>query len=337
MARPKLGHFLLLVVYPVVIAGMLGSLGLVVWTHWLVNVVYPYHPSIVSPLPNHRKVESWSVPAPIEAENLWFPTEATTVFKGVEKPLIRAAAYLVVDLDTSRILLAHNYHQRKPIASLVKIMTALVAMEKSDPDELLTVSERAASVGEDSMGLIAGEKLSLKELLAGLILVSGNDAAEVIAEDTADRRELFVAWMNSKAYELGLTDTRFANPSGLMEKQNQEGGYLAEEYSTAYDLAVIARALLENGLLREIAALPELEIPATSNHQAYYLYSQTNLITTDPRVKGLKMGYTPAAGLSGVTYAESDGHRVVGVVLNTPTRRDDLKALINYAFWVIKS
>lgn len=331
MAKAKFGHFFLLLLYATLAGWLVVSLGLLIWTTWLTRLVYPFVPPLVSPLPPNQTDVQVSSAVGL-ASNLWLPKEKVGAERNLKKPDLQAEVYLAVDQNTGQILLAKNHHSRKPVASLVKVMTALVALEHARPDDQIRVSDQATTVGEDTMGLVAGEKLTLTDLLYGLIMHSGNDAAEAIAEGVAGRRQLFINWMNRKAYELGLSNTHFVNPSGLMEKDHQDRDYHAEEYSTAYDLVVIAHAYLEQPLLKKIAAAADHIIWETEDHRTYYLYSQTNLLTTDPRVKGLKMGYTPAAGLSGITYAEQDGQEIIGVVLNTPNRRDDLRTLIDYAF-----
>ena len=288
-------------------------------------------PPIISPVLKGGQEGNQAERYPVATPAWWRPLE------GEEQELgnIYAEAYLSVDLDSGRIVFAKNHRQRLPVASLVKVMTALVALEHALPDEIIRVSGGAAIIGEDSIGLESGEVLRLNELLFGLILVSGNDVAETISEGIGGKREVFVEWMNLKAKELGLEDTHFVNPTGLMEQDEKTGEYGAKEFSTAYDLAVMSRAFLQEPLLKTVAATPEYFIPATSSHKAYYLYSQTNLLTTDERVKGLKMGYTPEAGLCGITYAQERGREILGVVLNTPYRRDDLKALIDKSFEVL--
>jgi D-alanyl-D-alanine carboxypeptidase (penicillin-binding protein 5/6) len=283
-------------------------------------------PSIISPLFEERAGDQSQTY--LVNRNYWQPLE------GEEQELanIYAQAYLSVDLGSGRVLFAKNHHQRLSVASLVKVMTALVALDHAPSEEMMRVSPRAAAVGEDSIGLEAGEILRLNELLFGLILVSGNDAAETISEGVGGRREVFIHWMNTKAKELGLQDTYFVNPTGLMEQDEKTGEYRAQEYSTASDLAVISYAFLQEPLLKSIAMTPEYFIPTTESHKAYYLFSQTNLLTTDERVKGLKMGYTPEAGLCGITYAQDQGGEILGVVLNTPLRRDDLKSLLDQSF-----
>src|SRR5581483_4371880 len=137
----------------------------------------------------------------------------------------------------------------------------------------------------------------------------------------------FVAHMNQKAKILGLTDTFFVNPSGL-----EEDPPLPHEYSTAYDLAILTKYALSLPLFAKVAATVEYDIPYTSNHKHIYLFNETNLLTSYPGVKGVKTGYTPSAGLCLITYAENDGHKLIGVILNSESRREEMRALLNYSF-----
>lgn len=210
------------------------------------------------------------------------------------------------------------------MASLTKIMTAIIALENKKEDDTYIVNNEDL-VGEDSMGLTAGEQLSQKELLYGLLLTSGNDAAEVLAANYQDGgRRGFIKAMNDKARALGLTDTIFSNPSGL-----QGDG---EQHTTAYDLLVITKYALTNfPLFSKIVSTPEFDLPETSTHKAYTLISETNLLTTYPGVRGVKTGYTPEAGLCLVTYLDYGGHKIIGIILNSENRRGEMKDLLDQA------
>ena len=173
-----------------------------------------------------------------QAVNDWFPK---SVVKGVKdgELVLSAKAAIITNFETGEVLFAKGENERLPAASVVKIMTALVALEKNKLSDTFTVSEKAAKVGENSMVLSQGEKLTLRELLYGLMLVSGNDAAVTIAEGVSGSEEAFVGLMNDKAKKLGLKNTKFINASGL----DMDGD---SQYSTAYDLSVIAHTLWEN-------------------------------------------------------------------------------------------
>lgn len=319
MARPRLGHFWMVLVYPV-LGFLILELGfLFAWQNYLAPRTIKSDWGIISPLPHYLS------PGQIMAANLWLPDETKVSETNLSRPEILAESYLAIDLSTGEILLEKESRKRLLVASTVKIMTALVAIERGDPDQTLVVSDRATRVGEDTMGLSAGEKVTLEELLYGLLLPSGNDAAETIAEGVAGRREVFLNWMNSKVKELGLADSFFVNPSGLEEEGENN-------YSTAYDLTVIARHALKEPLFQEVVKTPEKVIPYSSDHKAFYLWSQTNFLARNPEVIGVKMGYTPQAGLCGVTLAQKDGHEILGVLLNTPNRREDTRVLLEYGF-----
>lgn len=257
-------------------------------------------------------------------QNTWFPKESSV--KNFDDLYMGAKAAIAVDYDNAQILFAKDYQTRLPIASTAKIMTALIVLENSDIAAVFTVSEAASSVGENSMGLTAGEKLQLLELLYGLMLVSGNDAAVAIAEGVAGSETVFVSMMNEKVRELGLKNTHFINASGL----DDDG---ASSYSTAYDMAVIARYTWENyPVFRKITSTVHYNIPATENHRDFDLYNDTNLLTTYPGVRGIKPGFTWEAGLCLVTYAENEGKRILVVILGSDDRRGEMKEILDYSF-----
>lgn len=238
-------------------------------------------------------------------------------------PQISATSALTFDLTTSKVLFAKDATTRLPMASLTKIMTAIVALEHPKEDDSYEVTQDDL-VGEDSMGLLAGESLSLSDLLYGLILHSGNDAAETLSSNFPTGRSGFIAAMNEKLATLGLSDTHFTNPTGLEGDGNQ--------YTTAKDLLVITRyGLLHFPTFRDVVSTFDYTIPATTTHQAYYLENETNLLTSYPGVKGVKTGYTPEAGLCLVTYLDYGGHQIIGVVLGSDDRRDDMKELLDYS------
>lgn len=256
--------------------------------------------------------------------NLWFPNR-NVLGLTLTKPEVSAKSAFVVDIKTGDVIYAKNEHEKRPIASTVKILTAGVALERKNPGEIVIISEKASKIGEDFMGLSVNERLTLEELLYGLLLPSGNDAAEAIAEGVSGSREDFVKAMNEKAQLLGAFDSKFVNPSGL----DGDG----EHYSTAYDLALISRWTWTNSsLFRRIVGTKSYEIPYTPEHKYFYLENQTNLLSTYPGVRGIKPGYTPEAGLCLVTLAERDGHEILGVVLGSNDRRGEMEKLLNYSF-----
>lgn len=239
------------------------------------------------------------------------------------KPLIAAKSALLYDLSTQKTLYALAPIHRLPMASLTKIMTAIIALENPKLGDQYVVPKEAL-VGEDSMGLNSGEILSQEDLLYGLLLPSGNDAAEVFAYNYPGGRTAFIQAMNDKAQSLGLKNTHFTNPSGL-----QGDG---EQYTTVYDLVVMTRYALEHfPKFAAIVATTEHSIPQTKAHKTFYLTNETNLLTTYPGVKGVKTGYTPEAELCLVTYLEYKGHKIIGVLLGSNNRRKEMKDLLDYS------
>ena len=276
--------------------------------------------TVVSPIPdflsiiNNREVSSLSLWLPVLSS---FITGKDTVLQ------ITAKSALVFDIENKKVLYEKNPKQRLPIASLTKIMTAIVALENPRKDNRYIVRKEDL-VGENSMGLTEGEVLTLEELLYGLILPSGNDAAEVLAHNYKDGRKGFIKAMNNKSKALGIKDTNFTNPSGL------EGD--GEQYSTPYDLMVMTHYALSNfPLFAKVVATYELTIEGNQNHKAYYLINETNLISSYPGVKGVKNGYTPEAGFCLVTYLDYRGNKIIAVILGSENRRQEMKDLLDYS------
>jgi len=271
--------------------------------------------NLVSPLLKTNKVISL---------NQWFPKEVLGV--GIEVPEITAKAAFFVETKTGRVLFSKNPEQQLPIASLVKVMTALIALENRNLDEKLWVSSRASEMEPDKMFLQPGEELNLKELLYGIFLISGNDSAEVLAEATTGNRMEFINSMNDKAKQLGMKNSFFVNPTGLDED-------ISNSFSSAYDLSLLTRyAIRKFPVLVDISKTEHITLPQTEDHQDYDMYSGINLLTTYPGVIGFKTGYTPEAGLTLITLAQKDGHEIVGVLLGSENRRDEAKELLDYSF-----
>lgn len=265
-----------------------------------------------------------------EVVNDWFPTENS--FDGIPSDSsfrLSARSSLSVNYDTGKIISGVNINERLPVASTVKIMTALVVLDNAQLEDVYTVSAKAASVGENIMGLTEGERLTVRELLFGLMLVSGNDAAVALSEGVAQTEEKFVELMNAKAQALGLANTKFINASGLDEDGR-------EQYSSAYDMATIAHYVWENyPQLRNITSAVHEYIAENNNHKAFDLYNDTNLLTTYPGVRGIKPGFTWEAGLCLVTYAENDDKRILAVILGSDDRRGEMKELLDYSFGLL--
>lgn len=276
--------------------------------------------SIASPLPDFLSQPTNNQVSTLE---LFLPQLFPEDTKTTIDEKIKAKSAFVFDLTTQKTLFDKNGTKRLSMASLTKIMTAILALEHFKKGSIFIVPQEAL-VGEDSMGLSSGEKVTLEDLLYGLMLVSGNDAAEVIASHFPGGREEFVNAMNDKAKAFGLSNTHFTNPSGL-----QGDGV---QYTTAYDLMVMTSYALDTyPLFREVVQTVEHEIPYSQNHKYFYFENETNLLTSYPGVKGVKTGYTPEAGLCLVTYLEYKGHRLIGVILGSNNRRQEMKDLLDYS------
>jgi serine-type D-Ala-D-Ala carboxypeptidase (penicillin-binding protein 5/6) len=246
---------------------------------------------------------------------------------------VAARAAFVMDADTGTIYYTRRPDEQRAMASCTKIMTALVAAQQGGLDRTVTVGADAAAYvnSENSyMGLSAGEQLTLTDLLYGLLLPSGNDAAIAIADAVGGSQQKFVAMMNAEAQAIGLTHTHFTNPHGL-----DEPGH----YTTARDLATLAAVALRQSTIAGIAATGDHYIPATATHKAYSLANYNSLLpgkaAAYPGAVGLKPGNTGAAGWCEAFAARRGGHLMVGVVLGSPTwtqRNDDMHALLDWGF-----
>lgn len=280
--------------------------------------------SITSPLP--KFLTSFSN-RQVSTLDIWTP-----VFKSIGSyiagdrkgvvPQVTAKSVLIYDLTGNKVIYDKNSDTRVPIASLTKIITAIISLENPRKDNKYLIRKEDL-VGEDSVGFSEGEVLSLDDLLYGLILHSGNDAAEALANNFHEGRGGFIKAMNDKAKSLGLKNTNFTNPSGL------EGD--GHQYSTAQDLLVITRYALLNPIFSKISAAAEYTIPKTSIHSEYYMENETNLLTTYPGVKGVKTGYTPEAGFCLITYLDYGDHKIIGILLGSENRRQEMKELLDFS------
>ncbi len=260
------------------------------------------------------------------AAGFWMAVEDCAVLdvnngqKEMKPPVINAQAAVVVEETTGRILFNKNALDKRSIASTTKIMTALVALENANVEDEVTVSKRAASIGGSTIGLRVGQKYSLKELLYALLMISGNDAAIAIAEHVGGSIEDFAVMMNAKAKSLGAVNSSFVTPHGL-DRENQ--------YSTAYDVALITIEALKHPLFCQIVSTSNSYIPG------HNLYNTNELLGSYPGADGVKTGYTGKAGRCLVSTAKKNGMRLISVVLGSPTRgarADASRKLLDYGF-----
>ena len=229
-----------------------------------------------------------------------------------------ASCAILMDAESGRVLYEQNIHQPRLIASITKLMTALVAAERAeDLDEVVTVKGEWLGSEGSSIYLKAGEEITLRALLYGLMLQSGNDAAMAIACHTAGSEADFVALMNARAAELGMKDSSFANPSGLNDDNH---------YSTAYDMALLAQACLRNETVAEICATRSITIGTRT------FVNHNKLLHRYEGCVGMKTGFTEKAGRTLVSAAARDGQTLICVTLNDGNDWNDHMKLLDYGF-----
>ena len=229
-----------------------------------------------------------------------------------------AAGAVLMDAESGRVLYGHDAHKPRLIASTTKLMTALVAVERAgDLDETVTVKGEWLGSEGSSIYLKAGEEITLRGLLYGLLLQSGNDAAMVIACHTAGSVEEFVELMNRRAAELGMKDSSFANPSGLDHENH---------YSTPYDMALLARACLDNSTVAELCATKSITVGTRT------FVNHNKLLWRCEGCVGMKTGFTEKAGRTLVSAAVRDGQTLICVTLNDGDDWNDHRKLLDYGF-----
>lgn len=231
---------------------------------------------------------------------------------------VSASGAVLLDAGSGRVLWEHNAHEKRYIASITKLMTALVALESGHAlDEMVDIKREYTGAEGSSMYLRVGERLSLETLMYGLLLASGNDAALAVAGHCAGSVEAFVTQMNRKAARLGMTDTKFLNPSGLTEE-----GHV----STAADMAKLAAACMQDETIAKIVATRSITIGGRTftNHN--------KLLWRYEGCVGMKTGYTERAGRTLISCAKRDGRLLVAVTLNAPDDWQDHTKMLDYGF-----
>ena len=236
---------------------------------------------------------------------------------------LEARSFISQDLKTAKILAEKESKIRIPMASTTKIMTAVVVLENTKPDDIVTVSQNAVSTYGQGIGLRPGEKLKVESLLYAALLNSSNDASVALAEHISGTEQEFVKLMNKKAQELKLTGSNFTNASGLDNPNH---------YSTVLDLLNLTRYALQNEKFQEIVRTKEKTITSLEglNHN---LKSSNKLMGNSGfNIIGVKTGYTEEAGECLITLAENNGNEVLTIVLNSLDRFNETKKLLKWSF-----
>lgn len=234
---------------------------------------------------------------------------------------LSAESAVLIEAESGKIIFSHNYDKRLGMASTTKIMTGLVAVENSSPDDLIEVDERAVGIEGSSVYLERGERLTVRQLVYSLLLQSANDAAEALAYHVSGGIAEFAEMMNARACEIGLTSTHFTNPHGLYDENH---------YTTAYELALITREALKNETFREIVATKSYTFSSESKTRT--IVNHNRLLKTYEGCIGVKTGFTKATGRCLVSAAQRDGVTLICVTLNAPDDWNDHRKLLDLGF-----
>ena len=236
---------------------------------------------------------------------------------------VSAKSAILVDANTSEVLYAKNEYEKRGIASTTKILTSLIALEYGAPQKEIVASKEAVTVEGTSIGLKTGDKITIKALVYGMLLESGNDAANVTAYGISGNITEFSKLMNSYAKKLGMKDSNFTNPSGLTDKNH---------YSTAYDMAILTSVAIKNPAFKKICSTESAVIDFGTPEISRSLSNHNRLLRECVGVFGVKTGYTKASGRCLVTACERNGVTLIAVTLNAYDDWNDHKKLYDYGF-----
>ncbi|MEA1960667.1 MAG: D-alanyl-D-alanine carboxypeptidase family protein [Bacillota bacterium] len=239
------------------------------------------------------------------------------------QPETNGKAVVLLDANSGRVLYENNSHEKLPPASVTKIMTALLVIEKGDLDKNAVISEHAADTPEATIYAEPGEVLSRMDLLYAAMLPSANDACTALAESVSGNEASFIELMNQRARELGMKDTHYCNPHGLQTTAH---------VTSACDLALLAREALSNEAFAKIVGTKQTQIPWVGRDENRVLINQNRLLYRYDGAIGVKTGYTQEAGNCVVGAAKKGDMTLISVSLNSPTVYDDLQNMLDYGF-----
>lgn len=242
-------------------------------------------------------------------------------------PGLSAKSAFAFDLSSGTILYTWNFDEELPVASLTKLMTGLVTVRSISTDPIVEIKKTDINVVGSNMGLIPGEKITVLNLLRGLLISSSNDAAQVLADFVGGNQEKFVELMNNEAARMGLNSTHFDNAVGWDSDNN---------YSTAHDLSILAQEFMKHDLLSDIVRNRELEVASIDNKFKHKLTTTNKLLLENPMVTGIKTGFTSQAKGNLVIRAGSRGQEVVTIVLGSDNREEDSRKLLDWIFQVYR-
>lgn len=257
----------------------------------------------------------WPVPVPTPAP---YPVNVTGIYPG---PEITSTGVVVLDIDSGVYLYKRNETVELSPASTTKLLTALVAIDHYNLDDVVTV--KRMNIDGQSMGLVPGEQITVENLLYGALIYSGNDAAWALSDYYPGGEPKFIEAMNAKAKELHLTRSTFTNPVGYDDPNHK---------MTPLDLAILGEAALNNKTIAKMVAIPEITISDVSHTYFHQLKNVNELLGKIPGVGGIKTGWTQDAGENLITLVQRNGHRVIIVVLHSQDRFGDTSKLIDWIF-----
>lgn len=241
--------------------------------------------------------------------------------QGASFPILSAQSVMAVDLTSGVTLYEKDPNKALFPASTTKIVTALVAIDTYELEQVLKVGK--TSVVGQKMGLVAGEEIKFIDLLNGLLIYSANDAAEVLAQNHPEGRDVFIDLMNKKVKDLGLNNTHFSNPTGL------DNG---SQFSTTRDLVVVSKEAMKNPIFAEIVGTKEKTVKSIDNRYTHRLLNINKLLGEVEGIKGVKTGWTENARENLVTYIDRNNRKVMVVVLGSSDRFGETKELIEWIF-----
>lgn len=250
--------------------------------------------------------------------------------KAAGEPGVSAQSAILISGDDGTVLFEKNAHEQLAMASTTKIMTALLTLEEAEcsGDPVIEITEEMVRVEGSSMGLQAGNRLTLTNLTSGMLLASGNDAANAAAVYLGGGQEGFAELMNARAGEIGMTETNFVTPSGLDDDMH---------YSTAYDMALLGREAMQNEEFARIAGSATLQVEFVEPEQKISYSNHNKLLHLYEGCIGIKTGFTKKAGRTLVSAARRDGTTLIAVTLNAPDDWDDHMAMFDYGFAKVKT
>lgn len=270
--------------------------------------------------PTSSQISSLAAPPPLLSSVAAYPEKVTTSIG----PVLKAKSVLSIDLETGKTLYQKDAGQELPMASLTKLMTILVILDNHDINEIVTVDKRATEVEPAKMYLLAYEKITIGELIKGIIVKSANDAALALAYHNSNSVEEFAEKMNQKALEMGLRNSHFVNPIGFDDP---------EQYSTVDDLAIIARTAYKIPLIQQLAPLTKTTAKSVDGKQSHDLDTTNDLLSSYLKVWGLKTGTTDLAGQCLISVVEAPtGEKILNIMLNSPARFTESKILSQWIF-----